>query len=142
MNLFLKYGPPHPVKDTLENQVETSDIPPPKVRHQLWKYLICNNHQYVCPWGTTTNGTDRDAKKALLWHLQRSRMPQIFRTGSPYGRAHYHRRPATTTTNDNNLSPIAGKTEYQAVIVTIENCADSRQPQIATVRWLTWKGVD
>ena len=41
-----------------------------------------------------------------------------------------------------NLSPNSGKTEYQAVIVTIENCAKSRRPQMATVRWLTWKGVD
>ena len=78
VTLFFKFGPLHPVQATLENQVETSDIPPSKVRHQLWKCLIRDNHQSVRPWGTTTNGTDRDAKKALLWHLQRSQMPHFF----------------------------------------------------------------
>ena len=41
-----------------------------------------------------------------------------------------------------DLSHNAGKTEYQAGFVTIDNCAKSKQPQMATVRWLTWKGVD
>jgi hypothetical protein len=41
-----------------------------------------------------------------------------------------------------DLSPNAKNFEYQAGFVTIENCAIPRQPQMATVRWLTWKGVD
>jgi hypothetical protein len=41
-----------------------------------------------------------------------------------------------------DLSPNAENFEYQAGFVTIENRAIPRQPQMATVRWLTWKGVD
>jgi hypothetical protein len=38
-----------------------------------------------------------------------------------------------------DLSHNAGKTDYQAGFVTIDNRAMSKQPQMATVRWLTWK---
>jgi hypothetical protein len=89
----------------------------------------------------TINGANRGDKKALLWQPQQPQIPQMFRTGSPDGRVHYSRCPAATTMNE-DLSPNARKKEYQAGFVTIENCAISRQPQMATVRWLTWKGVD
>ena len=139
--LFLKYGPPHPVKATLKNQGKTREVPPSNAGFQPWKFLIRDNHQPVRPWSTTTNGANKEGKKEFLWQPQRPRIPQKFRTGSPYGRAHYGRRPATTTMSW-DLIPNAGKTGYQEMIVTIENCARSRRPQMATVRWLTWKGVD
>ena len=37
---------------------------------------------------------------------------------------------------------VAGKANHQAVIVSIENCAETDGPQMATVRYLTWKGQD
>jgi hypothetical protein len=40
---------------------------------------------------------------------------------------------------NDGLSLNAGKAGYQAEIVTIENCAVYRRPQMATFRWLTWK---
>ena len=139
--LLLKYGPPHPVKATLKNQRKTQEVPPSNARFQLWKVLIRNNHQPVCPWSMTTNGADRGNKKALPWQPQRSRILQMFRSGSPDGRPHYGRCLATTTMNG-DLSPNAENFEYQAGFVTIENRAIPRQPQMATVRWLTWKGID
>jgi len=72
--------------------------------------LICDNHQPVHPWSTTTNGADRGAKITLIGQLQQPRMLQMFQTGSPYVKAHYDRRPATTTMDDNDLSPNSGKT--------------------------------
>ena len=69
-----------PIKASFENQVETQEVPPPpsNVEFQLWKFLIRDNHQPVCSWSMTTNGTNRGAKKALLWHLQQPQMPQTF----------------------------------------------------------------
>jgi hypothetical protein len=133
--LLWKYGPPHPVKSTLRNQRKTQKVPLFNARFQLWKFLIRNNHQPVHPWSMTTNGADRRGKKALPWQPQWPRMPQTFQTGLSDGRVQYSRCPTTTTMNG-DLSPKAGKTEY---LVTIENCAISRQPQMETVCWLTWK---
>ena len=101
---------PDPVKATLEDQVETQEVPPSSAGLRIWKFLICNSHQPVHPWSTTTNGSNRGAKKTLLWRLQQPRMPQTFQTGLPYGKAHYDQRPAATTMDDNDLGPNAGKT--------------------------------
>ena len=101
---------PDPVKATLEDQVGTQEVPPSSARLRIWKFLICDNHQPVHPWSTTTNGANRGAKKTLLWQLQQPRMPQTFQTGLPHGRAHYDQRLATTTMDYSNLSPNAGKT--------------------------------
>ena len=141
MFLLLKHGPPQSVKATLKNQGKTPEVPPSNTRFQLWKVLICNNHQPVRPWSMTTNGADRGNKKVLPWQPQRPRIPQTFQTGLPDGIPHYGRCPATTTMNG-DLSPNAEKFEYQAGFVNIENRAIPQQPQMATVRWLTWKGVD
>jgi hypothetical protein len=70
VTLLLKYGPPHPVKATLENQVETQEVPPSSAGFQIWKILLCDNHQPVHPWSTTTSGNSRGAKKAPLWWPQ------------------------------------------------------------------------
>ena len=35
VTLPLKYGPPHPVKATLENQVETQEVPPSSADFQI-----------------------------------------------------------------------------------------------------------
>ena len=67
----------------------------------------------------TTNGTSKGNKKAPPWQPRQPRLPQAFQKGLLNGR-----------------DPNTGKTEYQAVIISIEH------PQMATVRWLTWKGVD
>jgi hypothetical protein len=70
VTLPLTYGPPHPVKATLENQVETWEVPPSNAGFQLWKFLIRNNHHPVLPWIMTTNSTNRGNKKALPWQPQ------------------------------------------------------------------------
>ena len=64
--LFLKYGPPHPVKATLKNQWKTQEVPPSNAGFQPWKFLIRNNHQPVRPWSTTTNGANKGGNKAFL----------------------------------------------------------------------------
>ncbi len=61
----------------------------------------------------TTTGTSKKDKKAPP---RQPRLPQVFQTGSLNAR-------------DSNT----GKTKYQAVITSKEH------PQMATVRWLTWK---
>ena len=40
------------------------------------------------------------------------------------------------------VNVVAGKASHQAVIVSFENCAEIDGPQMATVRYLTWKGHD
>ncbi len=40
------------------------------------------------------------------------------------------------------VNVVAGKANHQAVIVSLENCAETNGPQMATVRYLTWKGQD
>jgi len=82
----------------------------------LWEFLICSNQHSVLPGSMTTNGTSRGDKKAPPWQ---TRLLQVFQSGLLNAR-----------------DPNTGKTKYEAVIISIEH------PQMATVRWLTWKGVD
>jgi hypothetical protein len=64
----------------------------------------------------TTNGNSKGDKKAPPWQ---PRLPHVFQTGLL-----------------NAIDSNTGKTKYQAVITY------KIHPQMATVRWLTWKGVD
>jgi hypothetical protein len=136
--LLWNYGPPHPVLGTLKGQGKAPEVQLSNARYQLWRCLISNNHQPVRPWSMTTNCDNREDKKAPPWQPQRPWIPQTFQTSSPVSRSHYSQCPATTTINE-NLSLNTGKTEYQAGFVTMRNFAISRRPQMATIRWLTWK---
>ena len=49
---------PDPVKATLEDQVETQEVPPSSAGLRIWKFLIYGNHHLVHPWSTTTNGAN------------------------------------------------------------------------------------
>ena len=40
---------PDPVNATLENQVETREVPPSNAGYRIWKFLIRSNHQPVSP---------------------------------------------------------------------------------------------
>ena len=57
---------PDPVKATFEGKMETQEVPQSSAGLRIGKFLICDNHQPVCPWSTTTNGANRSAKKSLL----------------------------------------------------------------------------
>jgi hypothetical protein len=92
------------------------EVPSSNAKLHLWEFLICSNQHSVLPWSIITYSTSRGGKKAPPWQ---PRLPHVFQTGSLNAR-------------DSNT----GKTIYQAVITSKEH------PQMATVRWLTWKGVD
>ena len=143
MGMGIQQPPKKQVAKQKEKKETTATMVTLNARFQLWKVLIRNNHQSVCPWSMTTNGADRRNKKALPWQPQRSRISQMFRTCSPDNRPHYGRCLATATMNG-DLSPNSENFEYQAgfVTMTMESRAVPRQPQMATVRRLTWKGVD
>ncbi|KAL3784456.1 hypothetical protein ACHAW5_004016 [Stephanodiscus triporus] len=50
--------------------------------------------------------------------------------------------PSAVFQEGQRVCVVIGKASHQAEIVSIKNCAQTNQPQMATVRWLTWKGVD
>ena len=76
--MIWKHGPPRYVKATLRNQRKTPEEQLSNARSQLWKCLICNNHQPIHPWSMTKNCDGRKDKKAPPWQPQWSLIPWTF----------------------------------------------------------------
>ena len=95
--LLSRYGPPHPVKTTLNNQRKIRELS--NIWFRFWKFLISDHHQFV---------PNKGDKKALPWQPQQPLISQTFRTILPDSISRYSRCPTTTSMNG-NLNHNSGK---------------------------------